>query len=167
MTFSSTQLFFDDVEVGQEWESQGRTVTEADIVNFAGVSGDFNPIHVDHEFAKKTPFRRPIAHGVLVFAIATGQSANNPPMRTVAFLKVRELTFVNPAFIGDTVRLRSKIVEKIPKSRGRRGEIVWHRIMLNQEDKVVQEGYFHTLVEGRALYEKPNSTTKSEQAVTE
>ena len=68
MSFSSIHLYFDDLEVGQEWTSGGRTVTEADIVNFAGFSGDFNPIHIDHEFAKTTPFRRPIAHGFAVFS---------------------------------------------------------------------------------------------------
>src|SRR5262249_19212580 len=90
MAFSTSHLYFDDVEVGQEWESSGRTVTEADVVNFAGVSGDFNPIHMDHEFAKTTPFRRPIAHGLLVFAIGSGLGVMCPPMRTVAFLQVRE-----------------------------------------------------------------------------
>src|SRR4051812_44007788 len=72
ISFSSLHLFFDDVEVGQEWESPGRTVTETDIVNFAGLSGDFNPIHTDHEFARSTPFRRPVAHGILIWAISSG-----------------------------------------------------------------------------------------------
>ena len=62
MSFSSQHLFFDDLELGREWESLGRTITQSDIVNFAGVSGDFNPIHMDHEFAASTPFRQPIAH---------------------------------------------------------------------------------------------------------
>ena len=60
MSFSSSAYYFDDLEVGNEWTSGGRAVTEADIVNFAGFSGDFNPIHMDHEFCKTTPFRRPI-----------------------------------------------------------------------------------------------------------
>ena len=72
MSFSSFHLYFDDLEVGQEWTSGGRTITEADVVNFAGFSGDFNPIHIDHEFAKGTPFRRPIAHGFAVFCMASG-----------------------------------------------------------------------------------------------
>ena len=61
MSFTPSHLFFDDVEIGQEWRSLGRTITEADVVNFAGLSGDFNPIHMDHAFAKTTPFRQPIA----------------------------------------------------------------------------------------------------------
>jgi acyl dehydratase len=150
MAFSSHSLYFDDVEVGQEWESSGRTVTEADVVNFAGVSGDFNPIHMDHEYAKTTPFRRPIAHGLLVFAIGSGLGVTCPPMRTIAFLQVREWTFKEPLFIGDTVRLKSRVLEKSLRGRGRRGEIVWYRGVVNQEGKVVQDGVLVTLCEGRA-----------------
>jgi len=54
MSFTSSHHFFDDIEIGQQWESPGRTITQSDIVNFAGLSGDFNPIHMEHEFAKKT-----------------------------------------------------------------------------------------------------------------
>ena len=149
MSFTNFHLYFDDVAVGQEWESQGRTVTEADVVNFAGVSGDFNPIHTDHEFAKTTPYRRPIAHGILVWAIGSGLGVTYPPMRTLAFLSIREWEFKGPVFIGDTIRLRSAVVEKQVRARGRRGVIVWRRQILNQEGKVVQEGVTLTLVEGR------------------
>src|SRR5262249_16704718 len=103
MSFTSLHKFFDDVEVGQEWESPGRTVTEADIVYFAGVSGDFNPIHVDHEFARTTPFRRPVAHGLLVLSVSSGLGLHSPAMRTLAFLQIREWKFVGPVYIGDTV----------------------------------------------------------------
>src|SRR3954462_2283751 len=121
MSFTKMHLFFDDVEVDQEWESLGRTLTEADIVNFAGLSGDFNPIHLDHEFAKTTPFRRPIAHGLLVFSIGSGLGVNSPPMRTLAVVESREWHFRGPIFIGDTVRVRSKVVAREARSRGRRG----------------------------------------------
>jgi 3-hydroxybutyryl-CoA dehydratase len=150
MSFSSTHLYFDDVEVGQEWESSGRTITEADVVNFAGVSGDFNPIHVDHEYAKTTPFRRPIAHGLLVFSVGSGLGMTCPPMRTIAFLRVREWNFQEPLFIGDTIRLKSRVVEKNLRGRGRRGEVVWYRAVIHPEGKVVQDGVLITLVEGRA-----------------
>ena len=80
MSFTSMHLFFDDVAVGQEWTSLARTVTQADVVNFAGLSGDFNPIHIDHEFARTTAFGQPIAHGLLVWSIGSGLGLMAPPM---------------------------------------------------------------------------------------
>jgi acyl dehydratase len=150
MSFTKIHLYYDDVEVGQEWESLGRTVTEADIVNFAGMSGDFNPIHIDHEFAKSTPFRRPVAHGLLVWSMGSGLGLFAPPMRTLAFMSIREWHFDGPVFIGDTVRVRSKVLQKEQRARGRRGVITWEREIRNQEGKVVQHGVTLTLVEGRA-----------------
>lgn len=149
MSFSDLHLYFEGVEVGQEWVSQGRTLTEADIVNYAGVSGDFNPIHVDHEFARTTPFRRPIAHGLLVFSIASGLGVNCPPMRTLAFLRVEEWLFKEPTFAGDTLRVVSRVLEKRPRGRGKRGEVLWYRGILNQDGRTVQEGRIVTMVEGR------------------
>lgn len=150
MTFTPFHLYFDDVEVGQEWESLGRTITESDIINFAGLSGDFNPIHLDDQFASTTPFRKRIAHGLLVFSVASGLGLYSPPMRTLAFLSIREWHFRGPVFIGDTLRAVSKILSKESRGRGRRGEITWQRQIINQERKVVQEGITITLVEGRA-----------------
>ena len=150
MSFTQQHLFFDDVEVGQSWLTFGRTVTEADIVNFAGLSGDFNPIHVDHEFARTTPFRRPIAHGLLVFSIGSGLGVVIPLMRTLAVLSIREWHFHGPVFTGDTLHVRSEVLQKEARGRGRRGVITWQRQIINQENKVVQEGVTLTLVEGRA-----------------
>src|SRR5712691_10343870 len=112
MSFTTAHLYFDDVAVGQEWESLGRTVTETDIVNFAGLSGDFNPIHIDHEFAKTTLFRKPIAHGLLVQAMGSGLGLNYPPMRTLAIIAIKEWRFLEPVYIGDTIRSKSKVLEK-------------------------------------------------------
>jgi acyl dehydratase len=149
MGFSSIHLYFDDLEIGQEWISSGRTITEADIVNFAGFSGDFNPIHVDHEFAKTTPFRRPIAHGFAVFSIGSGLGVMTPPLRTIALLRVIQWNFLLPVFAGDTIRIKSRVLEKTLRGRGRRGEVVWYRGLLNQDDKIVQEGQIVLLVEAR------------------
>jgi 3-hydroxybutyryl-CoA dehydratase len=150
MSFSSLHLFFDDVEIGQEWLSPGRTITEADIVNFAGISNDFNPIHVDHEFARSTPFRRPIAHGLLSLSVCSGLGLYAPPMRTLALLQIRDWHFRGPVFVGDTLHVRSKVLDKEVRSRGRRGVVTWQRAFFNQDGKVVQEGITLTLVEGRA-----------------
>ncbi len=149
MSFTALHLYGDDVEVGQEWQSLGRTITEADIVNFAGLSGDFNPIHLDHEFARSTPFHRPIAHGLLVLSIASGLALYIPPMRTLAFVGLRDWQFKGPVFIGDTLRVHTKVVEKELRARGRRAVITWFRQIINQEGSVVQEGVTQTIVEGR------------------
>ena len=151
MSFSSSHLYFDELEVGQEWHSGGRTVTEADIVNFAGFSGDFNPIHIDHEYAKSTPFRRPIAHGFAIFCIASGLGISAPSVRTMAMLRVTMWNFTLPVFAGDTVRNVSRVKEKVVRGRGRRGEVTWYRAVINQDGKVVQDGEVITLVECRPL----------------
>jgi len=149
MNYTNLHLYFDDVEIGQEWESLSRTVTETDIVTFAGLSGDFNPIHMDHEFAKTTIFRQPIAHGLLVWSIGTGLGMYAPPMRTLAFLSIREWVFKDPVFIGDTLHMRTKVLDKEARTRGRRGVITWQRQIFKQNGKIVQEGTTLTLVEGR------------------
>ena len=149
MWFTPLHLYFDDVQVGQVWESPGRTITETDIVNFAGLSGDFNQIHINHEFARYTPFRRPIAHGLLVQAIGSGLGLYAPPMRTLALLAFREWHFREPVFAGDTIHVRSQVLAKELRGRGKRGVITWQRQIVNQEGKVVQEGVSVTMIEGR------------------
>src|SRR6202790_1920376 len=116
MSYTDHHLYFDDVHAGQEWESQGRTVTEADIVNFAGLSGDFNPIHIDHEYARTTVFCKPIAHGLLVWSIGSGLSLWAPAMRTMALMSSANWEFKEPAFAGDTIRMISKVVAKEERS---------------------------------------------------
>ena len=164
MSFTPSHLFFDDVEVGQEWRSLGRTITEADVVNFAGLSGDFNPIHMDHHFAKTTPFRRPIAHGLLVLCVGSGLGIHAPPMRTMAVLSIREWHFRDPVFFGDTIHVVSKVIDKQVRARGRRGEITWQRQFYNQHGKLVMEGVTLTLVEGRGGRGGAEATTESAPA---
>jgi acyl dehydratase len=157
MSFSSAHLYFDDLEIGHEWTSGGRTVTESDIVNFAGFSGDFNPIHIDHEFAKSTPFRRPIAHGFGVFCIGSGLGVMTPLVRTIAMLRVKYWNFHLPVFAGDTIKMTSRVVEKTLRGRGKRGEVVWHRSITNHEGKVVQDGEIVLLIEARPLARVPDT----------
>jgi len=144
------RLYYEDVEVGDEWTSGGRTITEADIVNFAGISGDFNPLHMDEEFAKKTIFGKRIAHGLLGLAIMSGLGSFSPPMRTVAFLGIKEWNFKAPVFIGDTIYVKTKVLEKRLTSKGDRGIIVWEKKVINQKGEVVQEGKTTTMVEVRS-----------------
>jgi 3-hydroxybutyryl-CoA dehydratase len=151
MGFTAQHLFYDDLEVAKVWESPGRTVTEADIVTFAGFSGDFNPIHVNQHFASQTPFRRVIVHGFGVFSIASGLGLSAPPARTIALVGVRTWKFALPVYPGDTIYVKSWVVEKSIKGRGKRGEVVWHRSIVNQDGKIVQEGEIVTLVECRPI----------------
>jgi acyl dehydratase len=138
-------LHYEEVTIGETWDSPARTVTETDVVNFAGVSGDFNPLHVDHEFARGTPFGRPIAHGLLGLALVAGLGSFSPWMKTTAFLGITEWRFLKPLFIGDTVRVHTEILGKQPKGR-RHGIVSWRRQLINQAGDIVQEGHFETLV---------------------
>lgn len=152
MAYREFHLFMDDVQEGETWTSPARTVTESDLVNFAGISGDFNPIHMDHEFVRTTTYGKPIAHGLLVVAVASGLSLNSPPMRTIAFVGIRDWQFLEPVFIGDTIHIRTTLLEKEIRSRGRRAMLTWQREVINQQEKVLQKGLTLTLVEGRAAH---------------
>ena len=129
--------YFEDYEVGKEIRSSSRTITETDIVNFAGITGDWNPLHTDEEFARKSVFGRRIAHGTLTFAIMTGLFARLGIIeRTiVAFYGVDKLRFVKPVFIGDTLTAIARVIEK--EDRGSAGMIVMESSVLNQRDEVV------------------------------
>lgn len=143
-------LCFEEIDFDLVWQSPARTVTESDIRTFAGYSGDFNAIHIDHEYAKTTAYRRPIAHGFGIFSIASGLCIYSPSTKLVALLGVKDWKFAAPVFAGDTIHVISRVVEKTLKGVGKRGEILWHRQILNQDGKVVQEGHMSTMVECRA-----------------
>src|SRR5690242_21421744 len=93
-------LYFEDFPVGAEHVTRGRTITEADIVNFAGLSGDFIELHTNEEYARQTPFGRRIAHGALVFSISTGLTTqmNLVNDTVLAFYGIDKLRFTNPVF---------------------------------------------------------------------
>jgi len=139
-------LHYDDIEVGDVFTSSGRTVTETDVVNFAGMTGDFTPLHVDHAYARNTPFRKPIAHGLLGLSLLAGLSSRCPNMATAAFISVRDWRFLKPIYFGDTLHVKTEVIEKRQHGR-RRGEVIWHRELINQEGQIVQSGIFETLVE--------------------
>jgi len=151
-------LVFDDLVLGDEWESPARTVTETDVVLFAGLSGDFNPLHSNHQLSKIGPFGRPVAHGILGLAIATGLITHAPRIDTLAFLAILEWKFVAPIGFGDTISVVSRVEGLQSQARGRRGIVTWHRRVLNQDSITVQEGRTQTLVRGRL----PSRTGKPE-----
>lgn len=141
-------LYFEDLEVGQRFVSHARTVTEADVVGFAGLSGDFNPIHMDQEFAARGMFGRRVAHGLLGISIATGMIDNLGLFRASmgAMLGIDGWTFKAPLYIGDTIHLEMSIETKRLTKAGDRG-VVQRRVQLvNQGDVVVQEGLITVLI---------------------
>ena len=144
-------LTFESLVPGDEWESSARTVTEADVVAFAGISGDFNAIHVDHESARTNPFGRPVAHGLLGLAIASGLSSHAPRVDTLAFLEIVEWKFLSPIAFGDTIRVITRVEAVQPRARGRRAQVTWLRRLVNQHGVTVQEGRTRTLVRGQAV----------------
>jgi acyl dehydratase len=154
-------LTFDDLAVGDEWESARRTVTETDVVLFAGLSGDFNPLHIDHASSQTGPFGRPVAHGLLGMSIATGLISQALRVDTIAFLAILEWKFLHPIAFGDTIHAVSKVDSLAPHSSGRRGVVTWHRRVLNQNGLVVQEGRTQTLVRARS---RETSTIEPERS---
>jgi 3-hydroxybutyryl-CoA dehydratase len=131
-------LYFEDYVVDAISTSRGRTITEADIVNFAGLSGDFVELHMNEEYAKRGPFGRRIAHGALIFSISTGLMVQmtRDPQAIVAFYGVDKLRFVAPVFIGDTIHVTQRVIEKQAKN-AERGVIASEITVLNQDAKPV------------------------------
>lgn len=137
-------LFFEDIFVGMSCESTGRTVTEADIVNFAGISGDFNLLHTDAEYMKSSKFGERIAHGLLVLSIASGlftRTSFNQKISTnlVAFVKIDDWRFLKPVMIGDTVRVKAEVIKTEKRSESV-GDVILRRSVLNQHNVIVQQG---------------------------
>ena len=141
----SDALYFEDLHVGDSWRSRARTITETDVVNFACLTGDFDPLHVDHEFARESPFGKPIAHGLLGLSFVAGLGSHSPAVKTVAFLGIQKWEFLRPAHIGDTLHVVTEILELRPNGR-RCGHVTWKRQLVNQAGSVVQSGVFETLV---------------------
>jgi acyl dehydratase len=98
-------LFFEEFQIGQKMRTPGRTITETDVVNFAGISGDFTSIHTDAEYTKSTPFGQRVAHGVLILSVITGLAARSGFMEgtVLAFREINQWKFSRPVFIGDTI----------------------------------------------------------------
>ncbi len=143
-------LYFEQFEVGSEQISPARTITETDVVIFAGLSGDYTQLHTDEEFAKQTPYGRRIAHGALVLSIATGLAARLGFIEGTA-LAFRELAwkFSLPVFIGDTVHVKAVVKEVKPMARLGGGLVIFDVCVINQADKIAQRGDWHVLVAGR------------------
>jgi acyl dehydratase len=140
-------LSFDQFEIGDRYVSQGRTVTEADVVNFAGLSGDYTQLHTDEEHAKGSLFGKRVAHGVLVLSISTGLAVRLGFIEGTA-LAFRELTckFSQPTFFGDTIHVKARVKELKPMPRLGGGSVIFDVWVINQEGKTVQKGEWNMLI---------------------
>jgi len=145
---SQRGLWFEEFKVGQRIITSGRTITESDIVTFAGLSGDYNQIHTDAEFSSKTPFGKRVAHGLLVLSIASGLAMRTGVMEgtVIAFREINDWKFSLPIFIGDTVLTELHIIEtkRIPRLGG--GSLVIELSVKNQNNELTMKGTWTVLV---------------------
>lgn len=135
--------YFEDFLEGEVLLTGRRTITSTDIVNFACLSGDFNDVHCNHEYARSTHFGEPIAHGPLVFAIGAGlnyaSGINDGTL--LAMVGIDGWRMIRPVVHGDTIQVRSTVTSKRATSQHDRGIVNFHREYLNQHGEVVQELY--------------------------
>ncbi len=141
-------MYFEEFEIGQKIISVGRTVTENDIVTFAGLSGDYNQIHTDAEFSQGTPFGQRVAHGLLGLSIASGLVMRTGVLEgtVLAFREINEWKFSKPTFIGDTLHVEVEVVETKVVSRLGGGTIVIVLSVINQRNETVMKGKWTALV---------------------
>lgn len=141
-------LYFEEFEVGQAMTSPGRTVTETDIVNFSGLTGDWTSLHSDAVWAAETPFGQRIAHGALGLSIATGLLVRMGVIEgtALAFRGIEEWKFSKPIFIGDTIHVEAKVTETkaVPRLGG--GQVTLEVQVVNQKGDVCQRGLWNMLV---------------------
>lgn len=141
-------MYFDQFHPGQKIVSIGRTITEADIVTFAGLSGDYNQIHVDAEYSKRTPFGQRVAHGLLGLAIASGLAVQTGMMEgtIIAFREITEWKFIKPIFIGDTIHVEMEVLETKELRRIGAGSVIIALSVINQNGEQVMKGTWNTLI---------------------
>lgn len=129
-------IYFEEYEEQTIRKTQGRTITESDIVLHAGQTGDFYPHHMDEEWCKSQPFQKRIAHGTLIFSIGIGLTAGevNPEAMTYGYDRLR---FIKPVFIGDTIHSNVTIQEKREHKKPEYGIVVEKVEVTNQKDEMV------------------------------
>ncbi|MGD2077900.1 MAG: MaoC/PaaZ C-terminal domain-containing protein [Chloroflexota bacterium] len=143
-------LYFEEIELGKSLVTAGRTITEGDIVTFAGLSGDFNQLHVDAVYAAAGEFGQRVAHGLLVVSVATGLIVQTGMMEgTVHAFRELEWKFSRPVFIGDTIHAQLTITEKKSLPRLGGGSATAKVAVYNQNDQVVHRGTMVLLVRGK------------------
>ena len=139
--------YFEEFEVGEALETPARTITETDVVIFAGLSGDYNPLHTDAEFAKETMFGERIAHGMLGLSIVSGLAWRTGFMEGTADALISvETKFRNPVKFGDTIRAKFVVQQKKEMKRLGGGFVTFNVVVLNQRDETIQKGDWTVLI---------------------
>ncbi len=143
-----TTYYFEDFAPGQQFESGGRTITEADLTFFSMLSGDWNPLHANAEFAKSTRYGQRVVHGVLGIAISTGMLHELGIFHdsVIAMLGFRNWNFLAPLLVNDTIYLRLTITALDPGKSGNSGKLGRRFELINQRGEVAQEGESDVLV---------------------
>ncbi len=154
-TYTVGGRYFEEFTVGELAVSAGRTITEADIVNFAGVAGDFTQIHTNEEFARHTVYGKRIAHGLLLMSMASGLLVQLGFIEGTV-LAFRELTwkFSLPVFIGDTIHVEAAVTNLKPLMRLGGGAVTFDVQVINQDGKCVQGGQWVLLLASRTTTQK-------------
>ncbi|MCH7479936.1 MAG: dehydratase [Chloroflexi bacterium] len=144
-------MYFEEFEIGQQIVSVGRTVTESDIVNFAGLSADFNEIHTNAVYSEETPFGQRVAHGILGLSIASGLAWQTGVLEgtIIAFREINSWRFSKPVYIGDTLRvvMEIKATKAIPRAGG--GTVVIQLDVQNQNGETVMKGSWTVLMSSK------------------
>jgi 3-hydroxybutyryl-CoA dehydratase len=144
-------LYFEEFVVGQTFTTAARTITEADIVSFAGLSGDYNSIHTDAVYAAQGNFGQRVAHGLLVLSIASGLAVRSGIMEGTVLLwrDIGDWKFSRPVYIGDTVHVRLGIesTKALPRMGG--GSLSLKIQVMNQADDVVMSGHWTMMVQSK------------------
>ena len=150
LVYQPKGLYFEDFTVGTRLRTAGRTITEADIVTFAGLSGDFNQIHTNAVYAANDTFGKRVAHGLLVQSIATGLAVQSGVIEGTV-LAFRELAckFSLPVYIGDTVHVEIDIIELKAFPRLSGGNVTMKYAVVNQDGASTQRGNWVMLVKSR------------------
>lgn len=144
-------LYFEEFEIGKKITSPARTISEADILAFAGVSGDFNSIHTDAVYAANTPFGARVAHGLLIMAVVSGLAVRTGIMEgtVIAFREILGWKFSKPVFIGDSIHVIMEVVEKKALPRLGGGSLILAVDVRNQDDATVMRGKWLVLVQNK------------------
>ena len=140
--------YFEEFEVGQKMISPGRTITESDVVGFAGLSGDFNQIHTDEEYAANSPFGARVAHGLLGLSVASGLALRTGVLEgtVMAFREINNWKFIKPIYIGDTIHVEMEITETKVMKRLGGGKVELLFRVQNQDNETTMKGLWSVLV---------------------